>query len=137
MQPDMQTPVKHPNAVTLEKLYADLAKGDAKAALSLCSDALTFQVPGKSRLAGKYTKETFASGLLMQQSEMSGGTHKLEVHDIMASDQHGTVLATQRLTRAGKTLELRTVHVWRFDGAKPLAGYEYPRDLYLFDATWA
>ena len=129
--------MKHPNAVTIEKLYSDLAKEDFKAALTVCSDAMTFQVPGKSRLAGKYTKANFAQDLLMKQRELSGGTFKLEVHDILASDQHVTVLGTSKLLRSGKTVELRTVHVWRFEGSKPLAGYEYPRDLYQFDAIWS
>ncbi len=129
--------MKHPNAATLEKLYADLAANDVPAALALCADTVTFQVAGKSRLAGKFTKATFAQGWVTPLKELSGSTHKLEIHDVMASDQHGTVLATHRLTRSGKTVELRTVHVWRFEGAKPLAGYEYPRDLYQFDAIWS
>jgi ketosteroid isomerase-like protein len=129
--------MKHPNAATLEKFYADLAKNDVSAALNLCTDNMTFQLAGKSRLAGKFTRSSFAEGWAAPLKELSGNTHKLEVHDVMASDLHGTVLATHRLTRSGKTVELRTVHVWRFEGGKPLAGYEYPRDLYQFDAIWS
>jgi ketosteroid isomerase-like protein len=133
----MQLRMKHPNAVTIEKLYADLAKDDFAAVLAACADSMTFQVPGKSRLAGKFTRDTFVAGWATRLKELSGGTHKLEVHDILASDQHATVLGTSKLVRAGKTVELRTVHVWRFEGSKPLAGYEYPRDLYQFDAIWS
>jgi ketosteroid isomerase-like protein len=46
------------------------------------------------------------------------------------------VLATDKLTRNGKTLEYRTVHVWRIENGKPVAWYEYPRDLYQYDAIW-
>jgi ketosteroid isomerase-like protein len=129
--------MKHPNVQTLETFYANLAKNDVPAALSLCMDNVTFQVAGKSRLAGKFTKANFGEGWVTPLRELSGSTHKMEIHDILAGDQHGTVLATHRLTRSGKTVELRTVHVWRFEGGKPLAGYEYPRDLYQFDAVWS
>jgi ketosteroid isomerase-like protein len=61
----------------------------------------------------------------------------VNVHDIMASDQHGIVLATEQLVRDGKSVELRTVHVWRFEEGKPVAWYEYPRDLYQYDAIWS
>jgi ketosteroid isomerase-like protein len=127
--------MKHPNVVTLEKVYADFVRGDFQAMLSACSDSVTFQVPGKSRLAGKYTKSTF-NEFAAKLSELSGGTFKLETHDILASDQHGVVLATEKLTQGGKPAEFRMVHVWRFEGGKPVAWYAYPRDLYQFDAAW-
>ena len=128
--------MKHPNAVVLEKIYADFASGNLAGVLAACADSMTFQVPGKSKLAGKYTKATFAQ-LITQMQELSGGTYKLEAHDILASDLHGAVLASARLQRAGKPVEYRTVHIWRFEGGKPVAWYQYPRDLYQFDATWA
>ena len=126
----------HPNALLLEKLYADFSKGDIKAVLSACADKVTFQVPGKSKLAGKYDKSNFEAGFVTKLMEMSGGTFKLETHDILASDLHAAVLATDRLTRAGKAVEFRTVHIWRFEGGKPVAWYEYPRDLYQYDLIW-
>ncbi len=128
---------KHPHVVLLEKLYAQLAAGEFASALDACDDAFTFQVPGKSKIAGKFTKSTFIQEFVLQLKELSGGSHSLEIHDILSSDLHATVLATQKIERGGKKTELRTVHVWRFSKGKPLAGYEYPRDLYLFDQVWS
>ena len=125
------------HARTLEKLYADLRQGDFAAVTAACADAMTFQVPGKSKLAGKYARVDFARDFTTRLRELSGGTAQLEVHDIMASDLHATVLGSYKLTRDGKPVELRTIHVWRFEkDGKPLAGYEYPRDLYQYDAVW-
>ena len=128
--------MKHPNAVILEKLYSDFSKGDLEAVMSICTDQMTFQVPGKSKLAGKYNKSNFVPGFVMKLQELSGGTFSIEVHDILASDQHAAVLATDRVVRSGQTVEFRTVHIWRFEKGKPVAWYEYPRDLYQFDAIW-
>jgi ketosteroid isomerase-like protein len=127
----------HPNALLLEKLYADFARGDIPAFLAACADPVTFQIAGKSKLAGKYTKADFASKFVAQLQELSGGTLRIETHDILASDRHGIVLATDHLVRAGKPVEFRTVHVWRFEGGKPVAWYEYPRDLYAYDQIWS
>lgn len=126
----------HPNAAVLKKLYADFSGGDLKSVLSACADTMTFQVPGKGRLAGKYTKANFAEGFALKLGELSGGTFKMELHDILASDQHAAVLATNSLLRDGKKIEYRTVHIWRFENGKPVAWYEYPRDLYHFDSVW-
>ena len=104
--------------------------------LDACSDIMTFQVPGKSPLAGKFTKANFIDGFAKKLAELSNNTYKLEVHDILAGDLHATVLGSVKVMTQGKSVELRTVHVWRFGEGRPLAWYEYPRDLYQFDATW-
>lgn len=129
--------MKHPNALLLEKLYSDFSKGDLAAVLAACADQMTFQVPGKSKLKGKYTKGNFVSGFVTQLMELSGGTLTVEVHDILASDRHAVVLATDHLVRDGKSIVLRTSHVWRFENGKPVAWYEYPKDLYEYDLIWS
>lgn len=133
----LQPMTKHPNAALLEKMYADFTSGNLPGVLAACADNVTFNVPGKSRLAGKYTKADVIPKFFMQLGEMSGGTLKLEVHDILASDRHGIALVTDKLTRGGKPVEFRGVHVWRFENGKPVAWYEYPRDLYQFDQIWS
>jgi ketosteroid isomerase-like protein len=129
--------MKHPNASILEKIYADFARGDIASVLKVCDEKMTFQIAGKSKLAGKYDRSNFESGFFTQLKEMSGGSFQSDVHDILASDLHAAVLATQKLTRHGKPIEYRTVHIWRFQGGKPVAWYEYPRDLYQYDSTWS
>jgi uncharacterized protein len=128
---------KNPTTALLESFYSHFVKGDWNAALAECPEQITFQVAGKSKLAGKFTKANFVQGYASKLQEVSGGTYQLEVHDILVSDRHATVLATSRVTRDGKTTELRGVHVWRVENGKPVAWYEYPRDLYQFDTVWA
>jgi len=132
-----EIPMKHPNAVLLEKLYSDFSKGDVEAVLAACADSIAFKVPGKSPLSGKFDKSNFGSGFVTKMMELSSGTLQLEVHDILASDRHAVVLASDRLVRNGKSVEYRTAHVWRFEGGKPVAWYEYPQDLYHYDSIWS
>lgn len=127
----------HPNAETIKRLYSHFTQGDIKAMLALCSDNFSFQIAGKSKIAGKFTKANFAEKFASALKELSGGTYSLEVHDVLASDLHATVLGTVKVTTHGKASEFRTVHVWRFENGKPLAGYEYPRDLYQYDQIWS
>jgi ketosteroid isomerase-like protein len=122
---------------TLEKAYSAFKSGDIHSFLELCSDSMTFQIQGKSPLAGKYTRSNFEKDFVSKLQALSGGTFQIEIHDILASNQHATALTTCRLTRGGKSHEYRSVHVWRWDAGKPVAWYEYPRDLYQFDAIWS
>ena len=129
--------MNHPNAKLLEKLYSDFSKGDLTAVLAACDDAITFQVAGKSKLAGKYNKDTFVAGFVTKLMEISEGTLKLEVHDILATDRHAVVLVSDFVTRKGEAIQLRTAHIWRFENGRPVAWYEYPRDMYQYDAVWS
>ena len=128
--------MKHPHAENLSKVYAHFTEGNFDSMLALCSEKVTFQVAGKSPFAGKYTRETFSDHYGAKLSRLTGGTYRFEAHDILASDLHATVLATIKMTIHGKAHEFRTVHVWRFENGKPLAGYEYARDLYAFDGAF-
>lgn len=126
----------HPNVEVLKRFYAAFAKGDVAGMLAECGDAVTFQLAGKSPLAGKYDRKTFGA-LIEKVAALSGGTFKADLHDITATDQHGMVLMTNSLERGGKRHEYRAVHVWRLQGGKPIAWYDYPRDLYQHDAIWS
>jgi ketosteroid isomerase-like protein len=125
--------MKHPNATVLEKLYADFSKGKFDEVLAACADNVTFQIAGRSRLAGKFTKADFVEKYASKINEL--GT--FEVHDIMASDRHGIALTSSAFLRAGDKAQTRTVHVWRFENGQPVAFYEYPRDMYQFDSLWS
>ena len=124
------------HAETLAKIYAYYSEKNYQALLENCSEQFTFQISGKSKLAGKYTRSNFETVLMQNIQSISHGTYQLHVHDILASDVHGTVLGTIEIQVNGKKVELRTVHVWRFENGKPVAGYEYPRDLYAYDEAW-
>lgn len=128
--------MKHPNVAVLEKIYAAFTAGDFQGVLRSCSEKVTFQVPGKSALAGKYTRETFPQ-LTEKLAALSGGSFRLQAHDILASDQHAVVLASVSFVKNGAAVEYRTAHVWRIEQGIPVAWYEYPRDLYAYDASWS
>lgn len=120
----------------MEKIYGDFARGDVQTALSACDDSITFQVPGKSPLAGKYSKENFASAFLERAKELTAGSLRTEVHDVLVSDRHAVALLSYFVKRKDEIVQLRMVHVWRFENGKPVAWYEYPRDLYQYDSIF-
>lgn len=127
---------QHPNAALLSKMYNHFTEGNFIGFLDSCADNVSFQIAGKSSLAGKYNKTNFLSGFVLKLKELSGGTYQFKVHDILASDLHAAVIGTSIVTTRGEASEMRSVHIWRFDHGKPIAWYEYPRDLYQFDAVF-
>lgn len=65
--------------------------------------------------------------------ELTGGTYRVEVHDIIANDEHAVVLYTGRAERAGRQLEDRTVLVAHIRDGKQAEVWILPGDLYALD----
>jgi ketosteroid isomerase-like protein len=118
-----------------EKVYSEIAAGNFDGAVASLPENISFNVAGKSVLSGKYDKSTILSGYLTKLKELSGWDLKLEIHDVLVSPRHATVLLTYSMERKGQKTQLRSVHVWRLENEKIVAGYEYPRDMYQFDSV--
>ena len=127
----------HPNEAKLRELYAAFARGDMDTVLQVCADEIVFHVPGRSKVAGTYTKDEFVPGLIGKVVELSGATFREQFDAVLANDQHGVVLTTHRFQRHGKTHEYQAIHVWTIRGGTFTEWREYPRDLYAFDAAWS
>ncbi len=126
----------HPNEETLRAAYAAFARGDLEGYLSHCTDDITFHVPGRGRVAGRYTREQFVTPFISKVIEETNGTFRETVIDAVANDDHGVVLAHHSFERGGRTFSYETAHVYRIRGGKLASFAEYPADLYAFDEAW-
>lgn len=127
----------HPHEELLRVAYSDFARGDLAGYLKVCTDTITFRVPGRSIVAGTYRREQFASGLIAKVMEATGGTFRETVLDVIANDTRGVVLAHHEFERKGRTHGYNTAHVYRIEGGRLASFEEYPEDLYTFDAAWS
>jgi ketosteroid isomerase-like protein len=121
----------------IRKFYDHFTRGEYEAAFDACDPKATFQITGESPLAGKFDRANISQKFASRLKELSGGTYKLEIHDIIGSDRHVVALGTVKLERSGKPAEYRTAHVWRCENGRPVAGYEYFRDQYQVDRIWS
>ncbi len=125
-----------PQLEMLKTLYAGLAEGQFAPEVFNRPESVQFQIAGRGKLAGKYVDESGLKNWVSRMKELTGGTYRMELHDLLMSDRHAMALITHRLERAGKPQEYRSVHVWRFEAGKSIVGYEYFRDQYQFDEIW-
>src|SRR5260221_10859853 len=59
-------------------------------------------VPGRGPLAGNYERVAQVIDLFGRIFELSGGTARIELHDVLANDDHTVTLAAIHAERAGK-----------------------------------
>jgi ketosteroid isomerase-like protein len=130
-------PMSHPNEDLLRKAYAAFGRGDLDEYLRYCNEDIVFHVPGRSPVAGTYTRAQFREPFIGRLMELCKGTFRERVLDVVANDRRGLVLAEHEFERKGKEHVHRTAHIYRIEGGKLAEFREYPEDLYALDAAWS
>ena len=69
--------------------------------------------------------------------ELSGGTFKLEVHELFANDEHGVALVHAQGERQGKTLDMNEVHVFHLKDGKTTEFWSFEEDQRRADEFWS
>ncbi len=65
-------------------------------------------------------------GMLGTVMQRCGGVFEETVHDVLANDKHGVVLAEHRFTRDGKPREYRTAHIYHIKDGRLAECWEQP-----------
>lgn len=127
----------HPNEELLRNGYAAFEKGDLDTLRGLFADDIVWHSPGKGPLSGDYRGIEDVFGLFGKVLELSGGTFRNEIHDILADDEHGVALVTATGERKGKTLNDKQAHVFHVRDGKVTEFWLQTFDLYTNDEFWS
>jgi uncharacterized protein len=93
----------HPNEVLLRESFAAFQRGDMAALQSKYFAAdIRYHVAGRSSISGDYQGIDEVFAFFGRLFELSGGTLRLELHDVVANDQHGVALFTVTAEREGR-----------------------------------
>lgn len=127
----------HENEGRLREGFAAFQRGDLDTVKGFFADDIIWHVPGKSPVSGDYKGVEEVLGFFAKTMEMTGGSFKLDVHDILANDEHGAALITTSGERDGKTLTARGVQVVHLTNGKVTESWFHPEDLYSVDEFWS
>jgi len=107
---------EHPNVEYARRGYAAFGSGDLATLSELIADDAVWHAQGVGPLSGDYLGRDQVFGFFGRLAEETGGTFRLDVHDILANDEHTAVLATLTASRNGKSIEVPVVNVSHNDG---------------------
>ena len=113
----MATTAQHANVQLARRGYEAFGKGDMATISELMAEDVVWHVGGKSSLSGDYKGKDAVFGFFGKLMELSEGSFKLEVHDILANDEHSVILVRQTAQKGGKKLDSKAVHVTHPDSA--------------------
>ena len=126
----------HPNEDLARRGYQAFSEGDMATLNELFADDLVWHVGGRSSLAGDYRGKDAVFDFFAKTMEMTGGTFRLEVHDILANDDHVVALTTVSGQRDGKSINDNSVQVLHVKDGKVTESWFHPGDQYAADEFW-
>jgi len=118
----------HPNEDLLRRGYAAYNSGDMDTVQALFDDDIVWHATGSNQLTGDYRGFQEIMGFFGKVMELSGGTFRGEVHDVLANDTHGVVLVTFHAERDGQTVALRSADIWHLADGKVTEHWSFFED---------
>jgi ketosteroid isomerase-like protein len=101
------------------------------------SPEVAWHEPGMSPVSGDFKGIQELLGLLGKTVELSGRTFKLDLHDLLANDEHAVGLITASAQREGKAWSDNQVNVFHIKEGKITEFWNHPGDLYAKDEFWS
>jgi len=127
----------HPDEDVVRQGFAAYARGDIAALREEFFDpSIRWHFPGRSAMAGHHEGAAQVAGMFGLLAELSGGTHRVELHDVIGNDDHVVALHTTRAERAGKQLEINAIQVFHVRDGKITEAWTAHVDSYAFDEFW-
>jgi hypothetical protein len=121
------------NEALIRRGYELFNSGNLETMKDLFSEEVVWHVAGRSRLSGEKLGRDATFGYFAQIGELSGGTFRAAVHDVVASDEHTLGVHTSTGTRLGRQLNLHTVLLFHIRDGKAVEVWEHVEDSQAFD----
>jgi ketosteroid isomerase-like protein len=94
------------NAEIMRRGYEAFSRGDMDMLRNeLFAADIVWHQSGRNQTSGDYTGPDAVIGLFGKLFQLTDGTFRIDVHDLLASEEHVVVLAQVHAQRAGKTLQ--------------------------------
>jgi len=130
----MATTAQHVNVERTRRAYEAFAKGDMQVVGDMMADNIVWHVPGAGILAGDYRGKDAVFGFFGKLMQETGGTFKIDVHDILANGEHSVALVTNSGDRNGKHIEWRAANISHADAeGRMIEFWGFPEDTRAVD----
>jgi uncharacterized protein len=128
----------HPNEDLMREAFAAFQRGDMDALRDQYFAAdIRYHISGRSPVAGDYEGTAQVLDLFGRLFELSGGTLRIELHDVVANDEHTVALFTLRAEREGRRLDDNQVLISHIRDGKATEVWIQAGDQYAEDEFWS
>ena len=125
------------NGALIKSAYDAFSRGDIPSAMTAFAEDIFWHVPGRGPLSRDYRGHAEVLGFFGHFMELSGGTFRLQVDDVLAKGDRVVVLCTESARRGGRSWSAPQVHVWTVKNGKATVFWEYEGDQQGDDEFWS
>ncbi len=116
---------EHPNAQLARNVYEAT---DIETLAGFYAENMVWHWPGTGPLCGDYKGRDAVLAAFARIQELCGRTFRIEVHDVMANDEHAVALTRWTASRRGKQLNLINTDVYHIKGGKVVEFWSFVED---------
>jgi uncharacterized protein len=108
---------EHPNAKLVREGFEAFERGDMERMNQLLSDDIVWHVGGNSKWSGTYEGKEKVLDFFMRQAQAA--TTKIDIHDIVGSDEHVVALGTASASAPnGQSAEWKYTQIFHIQEGK-------------------
>ena len=82
----------HPNEELVRRGFDAFATGDVNMLRELLHQDSVWHAPGRNPVAGDHQGVEAILGFFARTMELTGGTFRVELHDVLANDEHAVAI---------------------------------------------
>jgi ketosteroid isomerase-like protein len=127
----------HPNLATFRFIHAAFTTGDMNTLAAFFDEDVVWHTPGQHPLAGTHEGRAATFASFAEEFERSSGTYSVDVHDVLANEEHIVALLHATADREGKRLDQSYVIVFDMREGKVHAAWEVWKDQPSVDEFWS
>jgi ketosteroid isomerase-like protein len=127
----------HPNEELTRRAYDAFSKADVDTLRQVFADDAVFHEPGRNPVSGDYQGIDQILAFFGTLAERSGGTFRVNLHDVVANDEHAVGLHVAEGEREGRRLHSQEALVLHVQGGRITEAWAHHYDTHAPDGFWA
>lgn len=126
------------NAEIARRFLEAQSRADAATLMELMADDIVWHVPGKNLLSRDYTGKAEVAGFFARARELSGGTVRTELIEVLDGENYGIALVKVNAQREGRELGGQfQAFTYRIENGKVAEFWFMVEDRYAVDSFWS
>lgn len=125
------------NQGIIEGAYDAFARGDISTVMAALAEDILWHVPGRGPLAGDYRGHAQVLDFFGHFMNLSGGTFRIAIDDILAKGDRVVALVTESAQRLGREWSSPQVHVWTVKDGRANVFWQFQGDQQTEDEFWS
>jgi uncharacterized protein len=127
----------HPNADAVREAFEAQTREDWQTVRDAFADDVVFHVAGKNQFSGTYRGKEDVFQLFRRRNESTGSKVEIDVHAVVADDEHAFAMLEMRAQREGKQADWRSVGMYHMRDGKIAEAWGFNEDQQAVDDFWS